>query len=100
MPSLANGLPMIGHAVWVPETMTRPRASIETIPKLIERARVNNHRMIEQARPTVDIDLDEGVWAKTQAEIDGELPKWFQTSNTAGTPNRDCGSASHLGTAR
>ena len=70
IPSLASGLPMVGHAVWVPEMMSRSKPFTKTIDEVVRKSKVNNRKMISQAKSTGDSDLDNLAWEKTQAEVD------------------------------
>ena len=63
------GIPMVGHAVWVPGMMTRNKKALCCIKDVIGKSK-NNFKMISQATPTGDIKLDEKAWKKTQDEID------------------------------
>ena len=64
------GLPMVGHAVWVPEMMCRNKPPICSIQDVIERSKRNNYKMICQAVATGDAKFDEKAWSKTQDELD------------------------------
>ena len=61
---------MVGHAVWVPEMMIRTKPSSLTIDEVIVKSKSNNKRMIEQAKSTGDLKLDNLAWKKTKDECD------------------------------
>ena len=70
VPSLMCGTPTVGHAVRVPGMMTRNKKASCTINDVVAKPKKNNLKMISQATPTGDINLDEKAWKKTQDEID------------------------------
>ena len=59
IPSLVSGLPMVGHAVWVPEMMIRSKPFVFTIDEVIQKSKSNNLKMISQAKSTGGVKLDE-----------------------------------------
>ena len=73
IPSLVSGLPMVGHAVWVPEMMIRSRPSSIIIDELVQKSKSNNYKMISQAVSTGDDKLDEMAWQKTKDECDRNI---------------------------
>lgn len=66
-------LAMMGHAVWVPTMMTRRKHATHVLKEVIEMARSNNYKMIQQAQSTGDGALDKHVWQKTQEEVDCKI---------------------------
>ncbi len=70
VPSLVCGIPMVGHAVWVLEMMCRNKPATCPIRDVIVKAKQNNYKMISQAIPTGDEELDQTAWSKTQDELD------------------------------
>ena len=70
IPSLVSGLRVVGHVVWVTEMMIRTKPSPLTIDEVIVKSKSNNKRMIEQAKSTGDLKLDNLAWKKTKDECD------------------------------
>ena len=64
VPSLMCGIPMVGHAVWVPGMLCRNKPPICSIHEVIEKAKLNNIKMITHAVPTGDVELDQRVWKR------------------------------------
>ena len=81
VPSLMCGTPMVGHAVWAPGMMTRNKKALCTINDVIAKPKKNNLKMISQATPTGDNNLDEKAWKKTQDEIDRGIALLFTNWN-------------------
>ena len=81
IPALANGLPMVGHAVWVPEMMVRSKPSSLTLDEVVCKSKTNNLKMISQAKSTGDIKLDELAWEKTTGEVDRGIVYVVRISN-------------------
>ena len=49
VPSLMCGIPMVGHAAWVPGMLCRNKSPICSIHEVIGKAKLNNIKMITQA---------------------------------------------------
>ena len=62
VPSLMCGIPMVGHAVWVPEMLCRTKPAACSIQDVVDKSKLNNIKMIAQAVPTGDEDLDLRAW--------------------------------------
>ena len=70
VPSLMCGIPMVGHAVWVPEMMYRNKPPVCSIQDVIDKSKQNNYKMLSQTTPAGDAKLDEKAWSKQRKPRD------------------------------
>ena len=59
VPSLMCGIPMVGHAVWVPEMMSRNKPASCSTQQVVDKHKQNNFNMIGQTTLTGDITAHE-----------------------------------------